>query len=277
MRPGSARLRLGHVICPVANDRRSPTALAPGSDVADQFGAELVVLQAVQGVSGESAADLKQVAKEHSEVAATTWVDPDNPPAEAIVQAVAHRSGSIVCMTSHARGGLRRLVLGSVTEEVVRRADAPVLVLGPRYEYQPDVGLGGVHVLLDGSETAESVLPIAAGWALALDVGLRIVSVVAAENRRELDAGYHDRVRASLPPELDVGIVLLDGPPVDALAEHLDGADRALALAATHGRSGLERVSAGSVITGVLARTRRAMLVVRPEVVSTWDALWASD
>lgn len=48
---------------------------------------------------------------------------------EAIVKAVAEVGGDLVVMATHGRTGLKRAILGSVTERVVRTADVPVLVV----------------------------------------------------------------------------------------------------------------------------------------------------
>ena len=49
-------------------------------------------------------------------------------PAEAIVE-MAGSEPTMVVMTTHGRSGINRLVLGSVTDRVVRHANAPVLVV----------------------------------------------------------------------------------------------------------------------------------------------------
>jgi nucleotide-binding universal stress UspA family protein len=49
-------------------------------------------------------------------------------PAEAIVE-MAAAEPTLVVMTTHGRSGINRLVLGSVTDRVVRHANAPVLVV----------------------------------------------------------------------------------------------------------------------------------------------------
>ena len=54
-------------------------------------------------------------------------------PAEAIVN-VAGAEPTMVVMSTHGRGGINRLVLGSVTDRVVRHANAPVLVVRRREE-----------------------------------------------------------------------------------------------------------------------------------------------
>jgi nucleotide-binding universal stress UspA family protein len=53
------------------------------------------------------------------------------PPGPTIVESIQRDRPDLVVMPTHARRGLQRLVLGSVTEYVVRHAHRPVLVLPP--------------------------------------------------------------------------------------------------------------------------------------------------
>ena len=50
-------------------------------------------------------------------------------PAEAIVEMAAAAEPTLVVMTTHGRSGINRLVLGSVTDRVVRHANTQVLVV----------------------------------------------------------------------------------------------------------------------------------------------------
>jgi nucleotide-binding universal stress UspA family protein len=49
-------------------------------------------------------------------------------PADRIVDYVKANGVNLVVMTSHGRGGLRRLLVGSVTDRVIRSCEVPVLV-----------------------------------------------------------------------------------------------------------------------------------------------------
>jgi nucleotide-binding universal stress UspA family protein len=52
--------------------------------------------------------------------------------AESIVDAAQSEGADLIVVGSHGRGRLGRLILGSVSEEVTRRAPCPVLVVRPR-------------------------------------------------------------------------------------------------------------------------------------------------
>jgi nucleotide-binding universal stress UspA family protein len=50
-------------------------------------------------------------------------------PADVILKVGAEWKADMIVIASHGRGGMRRLVLGSVAEAVMRRSDCPVLVV----------------------------------------------------------------------------------------------------------------------------------------------------
>lgn len=52
-------------------------------------------------------------------------------PVESILEAIMDHGAQLVIMGTHARTGLRRLIFGSVAEEVIRAARVPVLVVHP--------------------------------------------------------------------------------------------------------------------------------------------------
>lgn len=58
-------------------------------------------------------------------------VVPSTNAAETIVEVASQRGADMIALSSHGRTGLRRLVLGSVTEAVVRHSHVPVLVFPP--------------------------------------------------------------------------------------------------------------------------------------------------
>jgi nucleotide-binding universal stress UspA family protein len=62
-------------------------------------------------------------------VQAETVHVPDAYPAEAIVELAKARDCNLIVMASHGRRGLRKLVLGSQTSEVLTHSPVPVLVV----------------------------------------------------------------------------------------------------------------------------------------------------
>jgi nucleotide-binding universal stress UspA family protein len=52
--------------------------------------------------------------------------------AQALLDLAIPERVSLVAMATHGRGGVRRLVLGSVTDKVLRAAQVPLLVVPPK-------------------------------------------------------------------------------------------------------------------------------------------------
>ncbi len=73
-------------------------------------------------------ADVKAAA-DRLGVAADTVHVPEAQPAEAIIATAGERQCDLIVMASHGRRGLRRLLLGSQTSEVLVSSPVPVLVV----------------------------------------------------------------------------------------------------------------------------------------------------
>lgn len=62
-------------------------------------------------------------------LASVDFEHPDGAPAETIVRRARELGVSLIAMTTHGRGGLGRLVFGSVADSVLRDAPCPVLLV----------------------------------------------------------------------------------------------------------------------------------------------------
>jgi nucleotide-binding universal stress UspA family protein len=71
---------------------------------------------------------------------ATTWAILHGSPSLAISDAV--KPGDVVVMTSHGRGGVKRWLLGSVAEKLIREGSVPV-VLVPTGDRNNEVPVAG--------------------------------------------------------------------------------------------------------------------------------------
>jgi nucleotide-binding universal stress UspA family protein len=64
------------------------------------------------------------------------------PPARAIVDAADTRDVQLIVMSTHGRSGLRRMVLGSVAESVLRATTTPVLLVRADGGEAPSASVG---------------------------------------------------------------------------------------------------------------------------------------
>lgn len=113
------------------------------------------------------------------------------PVAPLLLRLIHDEQVDTVVMTSHGRGGLSRLLMGSVAMAVARESTAPVLVAraNPRFtDPLPAQGVSGAPfraiVALDGSTLAEAAIPPAARLVAALSAAqpgtlclLRVVDI----------------------------------------------------------------------------------------------------
>lgn len=144
------------ILVTLDGSRLSEQILGPAGELARLFGARISLLQVIPpvmspgfaypdlpaGVDAAAVKDLEESATAHlqriarrleeegHEVEALVKVDPR--PAAAILDACGETDPSLVAMATHGRGGLSRVVVGSVADKVVRGADRPVLVYRPR-------------------------------------------------------------------------------------------------------------------------------------------------
>jgi nucleotide-binding universal stress UspA family protein len=126
--------------------------LLPGSDlrIRSQEDAQEQARARLEGMLGEYTAQHPRLPLEKIAVYVTT-----GRPSDCIVSLAAAVDADLIVLGTHGRHGLERVLLGSVAEEVVRRATCGVFVIRPRDflegeklpEIQPPL-LEGEHALL---------------------------------------------------------------------------------------------------------------------------------
>lgn len=262
-----------NVIVPIDGSELADAALGPAAELARRLDAKLVLLQAVHPDDVDLArTELSQRAEALDVPDAELVLDPLNGPVGALRDAVDARAGAVVCMTTHGRGGLGRALFGSVAEEALREVGGPFVLVGPAAA--PDATVPGpVLVPLDGSHRSESILPLAAEWAAALGVGIWIVTVsdpsdaasVGEAGGDLVEEAYVERVAGAMPrevPSVDWD-VLHGSDPAEEIVRFAARRGCSTIALATHGRTGLARVVAGSVATQVVHDHPGLVLVTR--------------
>jgi nucleotide-binding universal stress UspA family protein len=190
-------------------------------------------------------------------------------------EAEADRVASVV-MTTHARSGVRRAVLGSVAEYVVAHSPAPTVLT------RADVAVPRhLHTLLVTVDAA-CVTPLSTIVELATDHDVRVVllRVVAPRDlsiwqwrggqvldepqlvlvaREQVDDVASRLAEDGIDAEAHV-VVGEAVPVIDTFAERVH-AD--LIVMASHGRTGAQRAVQGSVTDAVMRTARRPVMVCR--------------
>jgi nucleotide-binding universal stress UspA family protein len=124
-----------HVLVPLDGSPLAERMVGPAAEFARAIGADVTLLTVLAGVSDPAGAErsLNRHAAELRASGLTVEVVtiPKGGPADVIVSQVEGRRGTVVALATHGRGGLSKLVWGSVADAVVRRTSAPVLVFKP--------------------------------------------------------------------------------------------------------------------------------------------------
>lgn len=233
--------------------------------------------------------EIERMAAEAREVLAARWPDAEmtvveRPPVEAVLgRARATRAGAIV-VGSRGHGLVGRLLLGSVSLGVLRRAPCTVLVVKGR-----PAALGHLVVGVDGSAHARHAVDFVAGLEPPREGRVSVVRVV--EPVRTPSMGLLPAtVRAALAEqarlasaqrvkpatrEMEAAVarlrragwaasgVVRSGVPLEELLRAVRTARAHVLVLGARGVGGVERLLLGSVAEGALTRSPVPVLIVR--------------
>jgi nucleotide-binding universal stress UspA family protein len=290
-----------HVLVPLDGSRLAESVLPAAQALARRFGSRVILLHVVEAhppadVHGErhlatvaeAGAYLAAIARVFEPEAVTVHVHgPDEGGVAALItRHVAEFSAGLTALCTHGSGGARDLLYGSVAEQVLGQGTTPVLLIKPT-DHPSTFSCERILVPLDGSGPSEAALPAATLLAEAFGARLNLLTVVPTVATVPTDRApaallLPTATAASLEIEEDAAAAYLNGLVVrlrgeglavsgeigrgDPALEVVEAADRSavgLLVMATHGRSGIGAVWAGSVASRIVARCRRPMLLVR--------------
>ena len=131
------------ILCPVDYSEFSAAANEYASVLAQSTGAEIVYLNAVfpeapfgsyeyfrpESEKKRDCENLKDQFQPTVEGVASRHVVEFGRPAEEIIKYANENEVDLIVLGTHGRSGLRRMLMGSVAEEVVRNAECPVLAI----------------------------------------------------------------------------------------------------------------------------------------------------
>lgn len=269
------------IVVPLDGSEFAARALRPACAFAARIAdARVLVLNCASEVVDEVQHHLdERAALFASTVDVDTCILGDAEPADGILQAVRSMPDALLCMATHGRGGLRTAVLGSVAEQVVRRACEPLVLVGPSCHTALLAGeRGRLLVCSDGSAFSNTVVPAASLWSDQLGLEPWVAEVVVpdeevafpgqpARNRQVEDASARlDELAARLetPTSAASAQVLHGTPPSRSIIAFADQLPASVIAMATHGRTGLTRTVMGSVATEVVRHAPCPVLVTRP-------------
>lgn len=197
--------------------------------------------------------------------------------APSIMAFAAEQDVDLIVMASHGRRGVRRLLLGSVAEEVVRLSDRPVMVIRDTEAVDPERGFKRVLVPIDFSSHAKQALEFGRELATTYGADLETLHVLEHPQYAEMQyprpipeadlRAYAEDRMAELMGGRPSGVPeqhrIVAGYPADVIATEADLLDGTLVVMPSHGLRGMERLVLGSVTERVLRRSGSPVLVLR--------------
>lgn len=210
---------------------------------------------------------------------------PWKAPSVGILEYAADHDADLIAMGTQGRTGLRRVLAGSVTEQVVRLADVPVLTTRATeravvHDYER------ILVPTDGSENAAAAVDHALSIARTYDASVHVLFVVdlglvatasdlgphpllldELEARgEEATTSIATRVRGA---GLDAVTEVREGFPSKIIREYATDNGIDMIVMGTRGRTGLDRLLLGSTAARVIRRAERPVLTVKPDARGT--------
>ncbi len=201
-------------------------------------------------------------------------------PAQCIVDYINETGVEMVAMATHGRGGLGRLVMGSVAERVLRSVSVPVLLMRPDVQVAStekvtagatlarSLGRGSdirIAAATDGSPSAQHAMVFAA--ALTCRLNMQLTAFVVADNRQTsaqaqklMKDANHLMEGCSPRPNF----VPLVGYTDDVLLQQLDKTPQDLLIVGPfHDRGARSQSALGPAAQRLVQQTESSVLVVK--------------
>jgi nucleotide-binding universal stress UspA family protein len=287
------------VLCPVDFSEASRGALRCAVAIAEHFHGSLTVATIndpllAQGaaihcgegwLSRETAANLEAFVDEtlHGRPAAVAALNLDiaTGKAAAEIREIAERRHvDLVVMSSHGLTGVRKFILGSTTERVLRETATPVLVT-PAHATAVEAANPAIRCVLapvDLSEVSGMQMHIAASLAEAFDAALVVAHVLdrlqglaghenlikrlRATRRTQSEESMRD-LMSTLPASVRASLVMASGDPAEEIPHIIERSGADLVVMGLHA-SIAAGPRMGSITYRVLSRTQAPVLALPP-------------
>jgi nucleotide-binding universal stress UspA family protein len=203
-------------------------------------------------------------------------------PANQILERARSLPADLIVIGTHGAGGIEHLVLGSVTEKVLRKATCPVMTVPPHGRATSKLPFKHLLCPVDFSDSSLSALEFAFSLAREADAELAILHafewptpeelltdrpINVPEYRRQVEADFSARLHALVPESArtwctpSVGIA--HGKAYREILRAAADGRSDLIVMGVHGRNALDLMLFGSTTNQVVRRATCPVLTVR--------------
>lgn len=179
-------------------------------------------------------------------------------------RAIKVKRPDLVIMGTHGRRGFERLVLGSVTERMLRHCPVPLLVIGPRGR-RSVVSFGFRRILITTDFSEGTAVALANAIAIARENNAKVtlihvvddaIAAVSGEYREALLTGVEEKLKALVPKagtnRRDIEFQVATGSPFRVIPRILKRGKYDLLVMNIHGKTLVERALIGSTAERVV-------------------------
>lgn len=281
-------LKLDRILCPTDFSEASAIALEYAESFARRYGSELFVEHVIEpfgaaygyysfaealkdirdGLRSEARAHLERFVLTHchGDLLPEIIVE-DGSPTEGILACVEQKDIDLIVMGTHGRHGVDRLLLGSVTEKILRKSRCPVLAVRKPLHMASGESGGAAPIELrrivfctDFSESSLQALAYALSLAMEFNAELTMIHVLESvpqgtdvRHATELAMG---RICAVIPPDADdwcrIKTVVRLGKPYQEIVQLSLEAQADLVVMGVRGRNILDLAVFGSTTHRVI-------------------------
>lgn len=270
---GLEELDLTRIIVPLNGTALAEQGLATARAVARSFGAEIHLI-AVGRKSDLDANDLGEYLERVSGLIAADGLQADHvmragDPATEIVKYAVEKGADLIIMTTRGKFSVDQLISDSVSKKVVKKGLTPTLLIRPTDDWRSRRSkFQKILVALDGSESAESVLPFIHTFCQMFDGSALLCSVPEGSESEEFDKTIRDYLAdiadALSAVGVDVRTIVAGSDPAQAILAIARDEKADLIMLASHGRGGTYRdsIHIGSVTDRVVQETPCPVFIV---------------
>ncbi len=202
----------------------------------------------------------------------------------AILMYASENDIDLITLGTHGRRGPKRILLGSVAEEVVRRASVPVLTVrgGEDATHLPVGGVDRMLVPVDFSDPSREALRHARELASLYGADLDLLYVVeealhpafyvgGVSSIYDVEPDIEEKARAHLQKfanktpgaKVNINVHAVPGQAAASILSFVEEHEIDLVTTSTHGRTGMDRFLLGSVAEKLVRHLRCPVLTVK--------------